>query len=192
MKLFLVSLAILFAASMLAYLIIRVMGTREKVLPRGDGTQTVIPPTTPPLGSIDLPWTLWLSTVVILASSVTMQIALNKVRRERIKGFRTALNATLVLSIVFLLVQVPSFIILLGEHATIDVGHAMFGAIFFLILLHALHLVGGIIPLFVIGQNAHAGRYDHEHYAPVKHVTSYWHFLDGVWIVMFGVLLATG
>ncbi len=192
MKLFLVSLAILFAASMLAYLLVRVVGTNERVLPRGDGTQTVIPPTTPPLGSIELPWTLWLSTVVILASSVTIQIALNKVRRERQRGFRLALNATLALAILFLLVQVPSFIILLGRHAGVDVGHAMFGAIFFLILLHALHLVGGIIPLFVVSQHAHADRYDHEAHAPVKHVTMYWHFLDGVWLVMFGVLLATG
>ena len=27
---------------------------------------------------------------------------------------------------------------------------------------------------------------------PVKYVTMYWHFLDVVWIVMFGVLLVTG
>lgn len=188
MKLFLVSLGMLFAASMLAFLLIRVAGTRIRVRP--DGSE--IPPTAPPLGSIHLPWTLWLSTAVILASSITMHLALKKVRRERQRGFRLALNATLGLAILFLLVQVPSLIALLQSHGTVDVGHAMFGAIVFLIILHAAHLIGGIIPLFIISQNAHADRYDHEAHAPVKHITMYWHFLDAVWIVMFGLLLIAG
>jgi hypothetical protein len=29
------------------------------------------------------------------------------------------------------------------------------------------------------------GKYDHENYAGIKHAAMYWHFLDGVWIVMF-------
>ena len=59
-------------------------------------------------------------------------------------------------------------------------------------VIHALHLFGGILPLAVVTRNAHLGAYDHEAHAPVKYVTMYWHFLDVVWIAMFAVLLVTG
>ena len=88
--------------------------------------------------------------------------------------------------------QTPSLITLLIEHNQVDVGHTLLGFIFFLVIIHALHLLGGVIPLAVVTRNAHLGAYDHESHGPVKYVTMYWHFLDVVWIAMFAVLLITG
>ena len=150
------------------------------------------PATAPPLGTIDLPALLWLSTLVILASSVTAHLALQNVRRERQSKFRGMLIATLVLSILFLLVQAPSLGGLIAEHFAEGNDNTMLGLIFFLVLLHALHVVGGIVPLAVTTYKAGQGRYDHEHYGPVKNMALYWHFLDGVWLFMFAVLLFTG
>ena len=117
--------------------------------------------------------------------------ALQKVRVEKLNEFRQWLVATLLLSVLFLVVQIPALLSLLmdrqADHAT-----ALSAFLFFLILLHALHVVGGIVPLFKTTLNAYAGRYDHEHYGPVKMLTMYWHFLDAVWILMFGVFLALG
>ena len=189
MWLFLAALGMLFAASMLGYVLIRVQQTHELVNPV---TKVVIPPAAPPLGSIHLPFGLWFSTLVILASSFTMHLALQNVRRERQAKFRNWLVATLVLAGLFLVVQTPSLITLLIEHNQVDVGHTLLGFIFFLVIIHALHLLGGVIPLAVVTRNAHLGAYDHESHGPVKYVTMYWHFLDVVWIVMFAVLLVTG
>ena len=196
MYLFLASLGLLFAASMLGYLIFRLMATTERqvtpgaagaVLNRsGDSVRPSLP-----LWSLDLPWTLWFSTAVILVSGFTLQRALQKVRVEKLNEFRQWLVATLLLSVLFLVVQIPALLSLLmdrqADHAT-----ALSAFLFFLILLHALHVVGGIVPLFKTTLNAYAGRYDHEHYGPVKMLTMYWHFLDAVWILMFGVFLALG
>jgi len=189
MWLFLAALGMLFAASMLGYVLIRVQQTRELVNPV---TKEVIAAAAPPLGTLHLPFGLWFSTLVILASSFTMHLALQNVRRERQAKFRNWLVATLILAGLFLLVQTPSLASLLIGHNHADTGHTLLGFVFFLVIIHALHLIGGVIPLAVVTRNAHLGAYDHEAHGPVRYVTMYWHFLDAVWIVMFGVLLLTG
>ncbi len=185
MILFLASLAILFAASMLAFIIVRFMQSR----PRTNLLTDEVYPALTPMGSLHLPATLWLSTIIILASSVTMHFALKNVRLERQQKFCRWMVVTAVLAGLFLIVQVPGLIALLIEHNRLEVSHAMFGAIFFLVLVHALHLVGGIVPLIYVTRKAFHGAYDHESHAPVKHLTMYWHFLDAVWLVMFTLLL---
>ena len=187
MWLFLAALGMLFAASMLGYVIIRVQQTRELVHP----TTQAVTPATAPLHSLHLPFGLWFSTLVILASSVTMHFALQNVRRERQAKFRNWLIVTLILSGLFLVVQTPSLATLLIEHNQATTSHTLLGFIFFLVIIHALHLVGGILPLAVVTRNAHLGAYDHESHNPVRYTTMYWHFLDAVWIVMFAVLLLT-
>lgn len=187
MYLFLAALGMLFGSSMVGYAVIRFTQSRPKFNPVDN---VEIPAHAPALGQVHMPVALWFSTLAILASSVTIHLALQNVRRERQHQFRTCLMVTLALSILFLLIQIPSLATLLFEHFGPETGHAMFGLVFFLILVHALHVVGGVGPLWVVTYRAGQGRYDHESYAGVKYVAMYWHFLDGVWLFMFGVLLA--
>lgn len=192
MWLFVVTLALLFAASMLAYAVFRLMATKEREnLPAVTGAADDLGRAIP-LGAIELPWPLWLSTAVIIITGFTMQAALNAVRREKIAHFRNMLVGTLGLSVLFVLIQTPALIALLMDRDVTSVNGALSGFLFFLIVLHALHVLGGLVPLFKITLNAHEHKYDHEHYGPVKSLVLYWHFLDVVWIFMFGVFLALG
>ena len=204
MALFLAALGMLFAASIIGYLWMR-LGFAHA----------------PPSGAVDLPWPLWLSTFLILVSSFTLHRAVQNVRHERQSAFRNALLATCLLATAFLLVQAPALADLLREHwpkvtdymqtlrdareqaalagARIDPADPRLagklpveGLVFAMILLHALHVLGGIIPLGVITVQANRGRYDHEQHAPVRHLAMYWHFLDAVWIVLFATLLLAG
>jgi cytochrome c oxidase subunit III len=54
--------------------------------------------------------------------------------------------------------------------------------------LHALHMIVGIVILFVIAWMAHKGRFDSEYHAPVEMTGLYWHFVDIVWIFLFPLL----
>ncbi|MEM9881481.1 MAG: cytochrome c oxidase subunit 3 [Planctomycetota bacterium] len=191
MALFLASLAALFLSSMLGYVLVRVSKTRVVMDPDNPSIEA-FPATAPPLGTIGMPVSLWVSTIIILASSVTIHLAVKYVQRERQFKFRLALGTTLGLSLLFLIVQTPSMWQLLSAHDSANVDNTMFGVIFFLVLIHALHVIGGIAPLAVVTYRAGQHRYDHEHYAPVRHVAHYWHFLDVIWIFMFGVFLITG
>ena len=172
MWLFLASLTMLFGATMIGYAIVRSRSTSAAAL-----------------GSLHLPPLLWLSTAVMLFASVTIHRAVSAVRRERQAQLRQALVLTCALAALFVIVQTPSMWQLVRERAVTTSGDAqgirLYQLVFALILIHALHVVGGIVGLAITTKHAFGHRYDHEHYNGVKHAAMYWHFLDGVWIVMF-------
>jgi heme/copper-type cytochrome/quinol oxidase subunit 3 len=55
--------------------------------------------------------------------------------------------------------------------------------------LHALHVIGGLVSLIIINKRAAAGRYSIERHAGIVYTAMYWHFLDGMWLVIFVTLL---
>lgn len=194
MLLFLAALAMLFAASLLAYVLIRFASVTPTFNPI---TNQQIAAVGPALGAIKLPAILWVSTAIILVSSFTIHQALASVRRERQAQLRQWMLATLLLGIAFIVVQLPALINLLrGEFVDPTTGAPhntrLFQFAFVLVLVHALHVIGGLLPLAHITRQAHGGKYDHEVHQPVKLIAMYWHFLDVVWAVMFVVLLAIG
>lgn len=201
MTLFLVSLGMLFGAGMLLYVIIRTTGSNK-----------------PDFGTLHIPAILLLSTLVLVVSSVTIQLALGAVRREKQGRLRVGLVATLLLSLVFLFVQTPGLVGLYrayqpkqaeyqqemqaAKEEVQGTSRTLINAdtraqypqemhVIALIIVHALHVIGGIIPLFFVTLNAHQGRYDHEHYGPVRFTAWYWHFLDVVWVVMLAIIFVT-
>lgn len=187
MIIFLISLGVLFAATMVVYLLIRLLLGQEQ----------------PPLGYLRpalTNWKLFLSTAVVLGASATIHLALRAIRRERRGSFLQWLVATDVLAVVFVAVQIPAMLGLLALHGGTDpaAGEPLanpdrfYGITVFMILLHALHVVGGIIYLALVTAKAARGGYDHESHRGVAHAALYWHFLDVVWLVMFGTLLLLG
>jgi heme/copper-type cytochrome/quinol oxidase subunit 3 len=204
MALFLAALAMLFIGGMLGYVLIRAMHP-ENVH-----------------GTVHLPRSLWISTMLMLISSYTIHMAMNAVRRERQELFRTYLAATILFASLFVVVQTPAMVklyrdqtvknaqreaamkqappaVLPGPSASyedeiIKVNRSVpFDAlVMVLILIHALHVVGGLAGLGMVTYNATKSRYDHENYAGVRNTVWYWHFLDIIWIAMFTVISAFG
>ncbi len=197
MWLFLAALGILFASSLVAYLVIRLTTLKAVTDPV---TGEVIRQAGPALGSIPMPSGLWVSTTVILASSYTIHLALRAIQQERQEVFRRCLAVTAALAVLFLVIQTPSLMALLGEHKAYreqlhgeaSLGLMPQGMVFFLIVVHAAHLIGGMIPLGVVTHHAWRKRYDHESHSPVRYVAMYWHFLDVVWLCLFAGLLLIG
>jgi len=203
MWLFLAALTMLFASSLLGYFLIRLRLGGEAATSR-----TAAAP-------LRLPWLLWISTLLLLGSSLAMQRALAAVRRERQRAFFTALLTATGLTVAFIAVQAPAMVQLLHQHGQIrsvaaasaaqiaaapgpgaapgaGAAATLYGLIFFLVLLHALHVLGGLLAAGALLHGAWHHRYDHEHHAPVRHVAMYWHFLDAVWLVMFLSLWLAG
>jgi heme/copper-type cytochrome/quinol oxidase subunit 3 len=174
MWLFLAALAMLFGATMIAYFIVR---SRQ--------------PTA--VQSLQLPRSLWVSTALMLAGSVAIHFAVDAARRERQQELRRHLVMTCIFAGMFVIVQTPAMIALLRQHRQMAAQQQVFlyGLIFVLILVHALHVLGGLVGLALTTAHALRGRYDHENYTGVKSAAMYWHFLDVVWIIMYlGILLA--
>lgn len=175
LRMFLLATTMLFAAGVVGYLVIRLTGTAA-----------------PPRGTVQMPAMLWASTAVLVVTSTAIELARQAVRRERQASFRRWLTTTTAAAVLFVVLQGVGMQQLLAAHdAAMTRGAAIFGLVFCLVLLHALHVLGGIAALGWISYRAAAGRYDHEFHAPVSMTATYWHFIDGVWLVMFGMLVVT-
>ena len=186
MYVFLVGLAVLFLSGMVGYAFIRLAGTGMP------DPGTLRPALENPL--------LFTSTTLVLLASLAIHVAVLRIKRERRRSFLTWLILCDVLAVAFVAVQTPAMIELLGRDP--GAGPALgtggiratraYGLIFFFVLVHAAHVLGGIIYLGFVTKRAFAGRYDHEHTVGVRHAALYWHFLDVVWLLMFGTFLIVG
>jgi len=142
----------------------------------------------PPPGMPGLPNGLWLSTLVILLTSVSIQLALNAIRSNNQKSLLNYLLITNGLGFLFLILQIINWWSLVQLDMTITAN--LYGFTFYVLTgLHAVHVVGGIIPLLVTARKAQQGFYTSQYYNGVYYSCMYWHFLDAVWIVMYTTLL---
>lgn len=166
--------------------------------------------------SIRLPPGLWLSTFILLVSSLTMHWAVSAVNHDRQPTLRLALMLTLGLGLAFLVIQGFNWFDLLhtvrvnqaalnafhgpaasssgglpkGEAPLIE-AHVLLVVFYVFTVLHALHVIGGIIPLGVTTFKARRQIYSRNYHPGVRYCAIYWHFLDAVWVLIFITLLAT-
>ena len=171
LALFLASLAVLFAATIVAYLAVRMDA-----------------PDWPPPGMPGYPPLLWGSTLIMLASSVSMHWALRGARSGDERALRVGMSLTTALAVAFLGTQILSWNSLAEVNVT--VGRNLYAFTFYMLTtLHALHVVCGLIPLLLTTSRAFKGRYGPESSMGVLLCAMYWHFLDAVWLVLFAVLM---
>lgn len=126
----------------------------------------------------------WYSTAVLLLSSVTIQMALRSFKQKAMPGYRRLLLATLVLGLVFAVLQWKGFV-WLWDHGVHFQGSSGAGQFLYIIFgLHALHVVGGVIALAVILLRQQFGRIRNYSATPVEIMSTYWHFVDLLWIYL--------
>ena len=167
--LFLASLGMLFAASMVAYLIIRV---------RADAW--------PPPGMPSLPGGLWIGTALLLASSGTVEWARRAIRAGSSAG--PGMAVTWLLGLAFLVAQVLNWSSLLG--AEVSASTNLYGFTFYTMTgLHGLHVIGGLLPMAFVTFKALTGTYTPDRHRGVTYSAVYWHFLAVVWLVMFAAMV---
>jgi cytochrome c oxidase subunit 3 len=137
---------------------------------------------TPPFWDpIPLPRSLWISTLLILASSVTFEAARRVFRKGEYRIASRFLVASGCLGAGFLASQLTAWRSLVASGAYLAQNpHSSF---FYLFTgLHALHLIGGLVALLIV-MFRHAPRRE-----LVDVVTYYWHFLGLLWLALFSVL----
>ena len=163
---FLGSLTMLFAAFTSAF-IVRRAGTDWAPLP--------------------VPSVLWLNTLVLLASSVTVEMARRAFQTWRPLAFRKWMLVTFLGGAAFVAGQVVAWYQLAGQGIFLQSNpHSSF--FYVLTGVHGAHVVGGLFALLYV--LARSWRYQltpGASSAPALCAT-YWHFVDAVWIYLFVVL----
>ncbi len=171
MWIFLAALTVLFLASIVGYLVVRLKATDW-----------------PPPGMPRLPAGLWLATVVLIAGSATIHGALRAIRRADQKRSTRFLAATAALAVTFLAVQSWNWWGLIRLH--VSAASNLYAFTFFMLTgLHAAHVIGGIVLLAIVLARCLRGRYGSDNYAGVTYAAMYWHFLDAMWLLLFAVMV---
>ena len=160
----------LFAAFLIAYLLLR-------------RNATVWPPPGAPVP----PKGLWMSTLVLAASSATFVLAARAGRARLLRDRARWLAATLALGVAFLVVQAILWkdVFAAGRSTASDA----YGTIFYSLTgLHAAHVVGGLVFLARTGARARRDPLAPRTELAFALCSTYWHFMGAVWVVLFGVL----
>lgn len=137
---------------------------------------------TPPFWDpIDLPPTLWLSTGLLLVSSVTFEWARRLFRRGNHREASHLFVVTACLGAGFLSSQITAWRELV--RAGVYLSQNPHSSFFYLFTgFHALHVLGGMVMLLIVLLRKYPRR------ELVDVVVYYWHFLGVLWLVLFGVL----
>lgn len=141
--------------------------------------------------TVDLPRVFWISTAVILASSLTIQMALRAFKQREMGRYRLLTGLTFLLGIAFVLLQLKGFEGLWEQGITFRGAGA--GQFLYVIFgLHALHVAGGVIALLIMWVKAIAGSRKSYSAVPVEVAATYWHFVDLLWIYLLVFFLVIG
>jgi len=135
---------------------------------------------------VHIPVLMWVNTVVLLASSGTMEIARQRLNKGDLQGFRNFWLGTTVLGVLFLVGQLVAWRQLVGEGIYLATNPA---SSFFYIFTgaHAVHLVGGVGALvYVAWRNFERAKVTRTVGAAVA--SYYWHFMDGLWVFLLALL----
>ena len=132
---------------------------------------------------------LWANTFVLILSSVALQWAQYSVRRGQMDAMRVGLLAAGAFTVVFLFGQVLAWR-QLSAMVYFEMTNPAIAFFYLITGLHGLHLLGGLVAW---GRTVSKvwGDFD---VAKIRHsvelCTLYWHFLLGVWVVLFGLLFS--
>ena len=166
---FLVADAMTFAGFFAAYL------TFKAVNPLPEGA----------IYELELPLPI-LNTVLLLVSSATFHKAGQAIRQNQQSRCRNWLLVTAGLGLAFLVSQMV-------EYFTLPFGLTdnLYASTFFAATgFHGLHVTLGALMILIVWWQARAdgGRVTAEDHFPLEAAELYWHFVDGIWVILFVIL----
>jgi cytochrome c oxidase subunit 3/cytochrome o ubiquinol oxidase subunit 3 len=128
------------------------------------------------------------TTACLLSSSLTVHLAERGLRNNQRSTFMLLWTATIALGSLFLLGTAYEWNDLINRHH-LTISRNLFGTTFYtLVGFHALHVTIGVIVMTVVLVLAWRTRQAEINHASVELVSWYWHFVDGVWIVVFSLV----
>jgi cytochrome c oxidase subunit 3 len=140
---------------------------------------------------VQTPAYFWYSTVAILLSSLTVQLAVRSFKQREMKQYRMLLGVTFLLGVLFIVLQFLGFS-WMWEHGVRFKGAGAGQFLYIIAGLHGLHVIGGIIALLITFMKAFFGRSKTYNSVPVEVLATYWHFVDGLWLYLLVFFIIIG
>lgn len=127
-----------------------------------------------------------LATALLLGVSGSLHVSLQRIRGGRLRTFRGYTLVALGLAVAFVLCQIGNWSLLFSGTFSEETRPLIF-FLYFFTGIHALHVIGGVVPLALVAMRTN--RYSPANHNGPRYVAMYWHFLDGVWLVMLAAFI---
>ena len=125
-----------------------------------------------------------IATAVLAASSGTYLLGVRDARAGHLRGLRVWTIATFVLGAAFLSMQAREW-----TRLPFEVSTDAYGTLFYAMTgFHGLHVLAGLVLMVVVLGRSWQGAYDRGEIRGVEATGYYWHFVDAVWLALFGTL----
>lgn len=161
--LFIVTIVMLFAALTSAY-----------IVKQSDGNWL----------NYNLPGMFWITSIIIVVSSIAMQLALKSAKEDRFNALKIYLILTTILGLAFLFGQYQSWKQLVDMDVYF-VGNPAGSFLYVLTGLHAVHIISGLIFLLIVIGSSFNLKIHSKSLIRIEMCTTYWHFLGGLWLYLF-------
>ncbi|MBV9797897.1 MAG: heme-copper oxidase subunit III [Solirubrobacterales bacterium] len=165
MMLFIISEVMIFGAFFTAYFFIRVVSHNP-----WPAAGTSVPAATTAV-----------NTAILLSSSLTIHWALMSIKRGNRFGLKAGMVCTFLLGAAFLTLQLNEYVHLgwaPHDSAQATVFYSLTG-------LHGCHVFVGLCALLMVTIRSFRGHYSPEHHQGMEVPGIYWHFVDGMWIIVY-------
>ena len=135
----------------------------------------------------NLPNAFYLSTAVIVTSSISLFFALQMAKKDNKKGTIIGLLVTFALGLLFSYCQYSGWGELYSKNIVFGgkSSNAAGSFLYLITFLHLLHLFAGLIVLLVTLKNSIKGKYNSQNALGLELCSIYWHFLDILWVYLF-------
>ena len=136
---------------------------------------------------LELPEAFSWSTLVIVLSSLCLIGAFRALKEQQRKLTSILVVTTFILGTVFIILQLNGFdtIIEQGYYFTGRSSNIRSSYIYILVVLHLVHLAAGMISLSVLLFNQLKGKYSSKDPLGFELASTFWHFVDVLWILLF-------
>jgi cytochrome c oxidase subunit III len=132
------------------------------------------------------------TTICLLSSSLTVHAAVSALQKSKQSLCSLWLAATVLLGGIFIAGTAHEWYDLIYKHG-LTIRTNLFGTTFYsLVGLHATHVVVGLILLSLALFFSMRGEMKEEHSEKLEVLSLYWHFVDGVWVIVFLVVYVLG
>ncbi|AEM70913.1 cytochrome c oxidase subunit III [Allomuricauda ruestringensis DSM 13258] len=138
------------------------------------------------VSDLELPSAFFISTIMIILSSITYFVAKKAVAKNNQKNGTIFLLITLVLGITFISLQFVGFSQMLenGYYFTGPTSNIKMSYVFLIAAVHIAHVVAGLISLLVVLVQQLRNKYTPENMLGMELGATFWHFLDFIWVYL--------
>lgn len=147
---------------------------------------SAVMPEWPPEGTPELELLLpGINSIILISSSFVMHRGQSAIKKNDVSGLQFWFGLTALMGAIFLGGQLYEY-----AHLGFGLTTNLFTSCFYVLTgFHGLHVtVGLLLILFVLQRSSRENHYTSEEHFGVEASELYWHFVDVVWVILFGLV----